>query len=140
MRSCRTSYYCGLVGHLVNDCPACLEVIGENGRVDESKLSYGDWLRARLVQQDFKYIGGSTSNLLRVLWGNYSNMAINKLRRNLQSLERVFLVLPLLLFMANVRNPSSTTLQEMWLLFLVIPIIQQYNPTLPQQFQILLLI
>lgn len=31
-------YYCGLMGHLVIDCSSCMELIGDNGRIDESRL------------------------------------------------------------------------------------------------------
>lgn len=54
-------YYCGLLGHLVKDCASCLDLCGANGRMDESKLPYGDWLRVRPPNHNSNYIGGVSS-------------------------------------------------------------------------------
>lgn len=51
-------YFCGKIGHLVEDCSQCFDIVGENDRIDDSKLAYGDWLRARQIT---KFIGGSSS-------------------------------------------------------------------------------
>lgn len=39
-------YFCGTLGHLVKDCSRCLHLVDHMGSIDESKLEYGDWLRA----------------------------------------------------------------------------------------------
>lgn len=52
-------YYCGVMGHLISDCTECIHLFEKSDVVDESKLPFGDWLRARLNSQNDKVIVGS---------------------------------------------------------------------------------
>lgn len=80
-------YFCGLLGHLVKDCLACADMIDEKGRIDETKLEYGEWLHARPIQQENRYIGGSsgrsqhvfiTGSSAQVFRQHYSSMLSNE--------------------------------------------------------------
>lgn len=58
-------YHCGLLGYLVKDCFSCMELIGENGKLDESSLAYGALPRACSFGQGMNHIGGSVSRSTR---------------------------------------------------------------------------
>lgn len=58
-------YLCGLLGHLVHDCPQCVDLLGEKDRIDEGKLAYGDWLRFNNAAQNNRVVHGSLGSTLR---------------------------------------------------------------------------
>lgn len=51
-------YFYGVLGHLVKDCHACLDLLRDTDKIDESKLEYGEWLRVPARDTSFQIIGG----------------------------------------------------------------------------------
>lgn len=54
-------YYYGILGHLVKDCHACMDLVNEEGEVLEDKLLYGDWLRTHPNALQSRFVNGSFS-------------------------------------------------------------------------------
>lgn len=67
-------YFCVVIGHLVKDCPDCIDLA--NGfEIPENMLAYGYWLHGTSNAQPSRFVNGSLQSFRTQSQGRRANFA-----------------------------------------------------------------